>query len=50
MIVNAIRDIIAGDLVAGIARGADAFISAAGISIGVGVALQLSRLVSAGAA
>ena len=44
MIVNAIRDIIAGDLVAGIARGADAFISAAGISIGVGVALQLSKL------
>ena len=39
-IVNAIRDTIAGDLVAGIARGADAFISAAGISIGVGIALQ----------
>ncbi len=48
-IVNAIRDIIAGDLVAGIARGADAFISAAGISIGVGVALQVARLL-AGAA
>ncbi len=44
MIVNAIRDLIAGDLLAGIARGADAFISAAGISIGVGVALQLLRL------
>jgi uncharacterized membrane protein YjjP (DUF1212 family) len=41
-IVNAIRDTIAGDLVAGIARGADAFISAAGISIGVGLALQTS--------
>ena len=39
-IVNAIRDTIAGDLVAGIARGADAFISAAGISVGVGIALQ----------
>jgi uncharacterized membrane protein YjjP (DUF1212 family) len=39
-IVNAIRDTIAGDLVAGIARGADAFISAAGISIGVGITLQ----------
>ncbi|GAB1455680.1 MAG: threonine/serine exporter family protein [Spirochaetia bacterium] len=45
MIVNAIRDIIAGDLVSGIARGADAFISAAGISIGVGVALQLSTII-----
>lgn len=44
MIVNAIRDMIAGDLVAGISRAADAFISAAGISIGVGFALQLSRL------
>lgn len=49
MIVNAIRDIIAGDLVAGIARGADAFISAAGISIGVGIALQISHIVSGGA-
>jgi len=39
-IVNAIRDTIAGDLVAGIARGADAFSSAAGISVGVGLALQ----------
>jgi uncharacterized membrane protein YjjP (DUF1212 family) len=44
MIVNAIRDLIAGDLLAGIARAADAFISAAGISIGVGVALQVSKL------
>jgi uncharacterized membrane protein YjjP (DUF1212 family) len=41
MIVNAIRDTIAGDLVAGVARGAEAFISAAGISIGVGVMLKL---------
>jgi len=48
MIVNAIRDMIAGDLVAGVSRGADAFISAAGISIGVGVALRLSALVSGG--
>lgn len=45
MIVNAIRDIIAGDLVSGIARGANAFISAAGISIGVGVALQVSKII-----
>ncbi len=49
MIVNAIRDIIAGDLVAGISRAADAFISAGGISIGVGVALQLSRIITGGA-
>lgn len=48
MIVNAIRDMIAGDLVAGVSRGADAFISAAGISIGVGVALRLSALASGG--
>lgn len=40
MIVNAIRDTIAGDLVAGVARGAEAFISAGGISIGVGFALK----------
>ena len=40
-IVNAIRDLISGDLVAGIARAADAFISAAGISIGVGIGLQI---------
>lgn len=46
MIVNAIRDMIAGDLVAGVSRGADAFISAAGISIGVGVALRLSALIA----
>jgi len=49
MIVNAIRDTIAGDLVAGMARLADAFISATGISIGVGVALKVWALV-AGAA
>ncbi|GAB1431978.1 threonine/serine exporter family protein [Spirochaetota bacterium] len=44
MIVNAIRDMIAGDLVAGTSRLADAFISAAGISIGVGFALHLCLL------
>ena len=49
-ITNAIRDTIAGDLVAGIARGADAFISAAGISIGAGAAFGLWRLVGLGAA
>ena len=43
-ITNAIRDTIAGDLVAGVARGADAFISAAGISIGAGAAFGLWKL------
>ncbi len=41
MLVNAIRDTIAGDLVAGVARGAEVIISAAGISIGVGFALKI---------
>lgn len=43
-ITNAIRDMIAGDLVAGVARAADAFICAAGISIGAGAAFGLWRL------
>ncbi len=37
--VNAIRDTIAGDLVAGVARLADAFMAAAAISLGAGFAL-----------
>ncbi|HOX33120.1 MAG TPA: threonine/serine exporter family protein [Spirochaetales bacterium] len=40
-ITNAIRDTIAGDLVAGVARGADAFMAAAAISIGAGGAYLL---------
>ncbi|HRZ87877.1 MAG TPA: threonine/serine exporter family protein, partial [Spirochaetia bacterium] len=48
-ITSAIRDTIAGDLVAGVARGADAFISAAGISIGAGAAFGLWRLAGLGA-
>ena len=47
-ITNAIRDTIAGDLVAGVARGADAFISAAGISIGAGAAFGLWRILGLG--
>jgi uncharacterized membrane protein YjjP (DUF1212 family) len=43
-VTNAIRDTIAGDLVAGVARGADAFMSAAAISAGAGAAYQLWRL------
>lgn len=40
-IVNAIRDIIAGDLVAGLARGAEAFIVAAALSFGAGFGVLL---------
>jgi len=47
-ITNAIRDIIAGDLVAGIARGADAFLTAAAISAGAGGALAMLRLIFPG--
>ena len=43
-ITNAIRDIIAGDLVAGIARAADAFLTAAAISAGAGGAIALLKL------
>lgn len=48
-ITNAIRDIIAGDLVAGVARGAEAFISAAAISIGAGAAFEAWRFLGGGA-
>lgn len=47
-ITNAIRDIIAGDLVAGVARGAEAFMAAAAISIGAGAAFELWRLAGGG--
>jgi uncharacterized membrane protein YjjP (DUF1212 family) len=47
-VTNAIRDTIAGDLVAGVARGADALMSAAGISVGAGAAYQLMRLIAGG--
>jgi uncharacterized membrane protein YjjP (DUF1212 family) len=42
--VNAIRDTIAGDLVAGVARLADAFMSAAAISLGTGFVLSAAHL------
>jgi uncharacterized membrane protein YjjP (DUF1212 family) len=47
-ITNAIRDSIAGDLVAGLARGADAFIAAAAISAGAGGAFALWQLLRLG--
>ena len=42
--VNAIRDTIAGDLVAGVARLADAFMAAAAISLGAGFALSAAAI------
>ncbi len=47
-ITNAIRDTIAGDLVAGVARGADAFLAAAAISIGAGGAFEAWRFLGMG--
>ncbi len=47
-ITNAIRDTIAGDLVAGVARGADAFMAAAAISIGAGGVIELWRISGGG--
>jgi len=43
--VNAIRDTIAGDLVAGVARLADAFMAAAAISLGTGFAFSAAALI-----
>jgi len=43
-ITNAIRDTIAGDLVAGVSRAAEAFIAAAAISIGAGFAFAIWQL------
>jgi uncharacterized membrane protein YjjP (DUF1212 family) len=43
--VNAIRDTIAGDLVAGVSRLADAFMAAAAISLGTGFALSIASLI-----
>jgi uncharacterized membrane protein YjjP (DUF1212 family) len=44
-VVNAIRDTIAGDLVAGVARLADAFMAAAAISLGTGFVLSAVNLI-----
>lgn len=45
--VTAIRDTIAGDLVAGVARLAEAFITAAAISMGVVIPLAIERMILA---
>jgi uncharacterized membrane protein YjjP (DUF1212 family) len=47
-ITNAIRDTIAGDLVAGVARGADAVMSAAALAAGAGMTYWLWGLVLTG--
>ena len=39
-ITNAIRDTIAGDLVSGIARAVEAFLTAIGVAVGTGVILS----------
>jgi uncharacterized membrane protein YjjP (DUF1212 family) len=48
-VTNAIRDTISGDLVAGVARGADALLAAVAISVGAGAAYMLWRFISGGA-
>jgi len=40
-ITNAIRDTIAGDLVSGVARGLEAFLTAVAVAVGTGVVLNL---------
>jgi uncharacterized membrane protein YjjP (DUF1212 family) len=45
-VTNAIRDIVAGDLVSGVARGADAFMAAAAISIGAGGAYMATSFLA----
>ena len=39
-ITNAIRDTVAGDLVSGLARGAEAFLTAIAVAVGTGVVLS----------
>ena len=39
-ITNAIRDTLAGDLVSGLARGAEAFLTAIAVAIGTGIVLS----------
>jgi uncharacterized membrane protein YjjP (DUF1212 family) len=48
LIVNAMRDIIAGDLVAGITRALEAFMISVAIAAGTGIALVIRQLVTGG--
>lgn len=40
-ITNAVRDTIAGDLVSGVARGLEAFLTAVGIAVGTGIVFKI---------
>lgn len=44
-ITNSLRDIIAGDLISGTAKGVDALISAIGIATGVGALLKIREII-----
>lgn len=46
LIVNAMRDIIAGDLVAGVTRGIEAFMISVAIASGTGIALVIRQLIT----
>ena len=48
MMTNAIRDLIAGDFVAGITRFAAALLHAAGIAVGAAISLGMSSLLLGG--
>ena len=41
---NAIRDVIAGDMVAGLSKIADALLTGVSVALGTGFALSLARL------
>lgn len=40
-ITNAVRDTIAGDLVSGVTRGLEAFLTAVGIAVGTGIVFKI---------
>ena len=46
---NAMRDIMAGDMVAGISKAAEALLIGAAIALGTALALGLTRMVTGGA-
>ena len=45
VITNFMRDIIAGDLISGLIKLAEALLTATGIALGTGLALALTRLI-----
>ena len=44
VLTNVMRDMIAGDLIAGLTKLAQALITATGIALGTGVAISLGRI------